>query len=123
AMLTIGIYAIAVAGGFVRVWGRDWTLSLAHYARAFAVEVADGRLIWSGGAWSSLHTTLVLAAIAAPITATLGLTAAWVLARHRFAGRATLEFCLMLTFAVPGTVLGVSYVLTYNVPPLELTGT
>jgi iron(III) transport system permease protein len=29
----------------------------------------------------------------------------------------------MLTFAVPGSVIGVAYILTYNVPPLEITGT
>jgi iron(III) transport system permease protein len=49
--------------------------------------------------------------------------AAWVLSRQRFVGRTALEFALMLTFAVPGTVIGVAYILTYNVPPLEITGT
>jgi iron(III) transport system permease protein len=29
----------------------------------------------------------------------------------------------MLSFAIPGTVVGVSYILAYNVPPIELTGT
>jgi len=29
----------------------------------------------------------------------------------------------MLSFAIPGTVIGVSYVLAYKVPPIELTGT
>ncbi len=29
----------------------------------------------------------------------------------------------MLSFAVPGTVIGVAYILTYNLPPLEITGT
>ena len=29
----------------------------------------------------------------------------------------------MLSFAIPGTVVGVSYILAFNVPPLELTGT
>jgi iron(III) transport system permease protein len=123
AALTATVYAIALAGGFVRVWGRDWTPTLEHYRRAFAIELADGGLMLTGGAWSSLRTTVVLAAVAAPVTAGLGLLAAWVLARQRFAGRVALEFALMLTFAVPGTVLGVAYVLTYNVPPLELTGT
>jgi iron(III) transport system permease protein len=28
-----------------------------------------------------------------------------------------------LTFAIPGTVLGVSYIMAFNVPPFELTGT
>ena len=29
----------------------------------------------------------------------------------------------MLSFAIPGTVIGVSYIVAFNVPPLELTGT
>ena len=33
-------------------------------------------------------------------------------------------FCVtMLSFAIPGTVIGVSYILAFNVPPVELTGT
>ncbi len=30
---------------------------------------------------------------------------------------------LMLSFAIPGTVIGVSYVLAFNLPPIEMTGT
>jgi len=29
----------------------------------------------------------------------------------------------MLSFAIPGTVIGVAYILAFNVPPFELTGT
>ena len=29
----------------------------------------------------------------------------------------------MLSFAIPGTVIGVSYILAFNVPPIEITGT
>ncbi|WP_137178589.1 iron ABC transporter permease [Roseomonas sp. AR75] len=124
AILTIVVYTMALAGAFVRVWGRDWTPTLSHFQRAFAIEwAADGRMLFSGGAWHSLFTTIQLAAIAAPITASIGLLAAWVLTRQRFAGRTALEFSLMLTFAVPGTVIGVAYILTYNIPPLEITGT
>ena len=124
AILTITVYTMALAGAFVRVWGRDWTPTLSHFQRAFALEwTADGRMLFSGGAWHSLVTTIQLAAIAAPITAGIGLLAAWLLTRQRFAGRTALEFSLMLTFAVPGTVIGVAYILTYNVPPLEITGT
>ena len=124
AILTITVYTMALAGAFVRVWGRDWTPTLSHFQRAFALEwTADGRMLFSGGAWHSLVTTIQLAAIAAPITAGIGLLAAWLLTRQRFAGRTALEFALMLTFAVPGTVIGVAYILTYNVPPLEITGT
>ena len=29
----------------------------------------------------------------------------------------------MLSFAVPGTVIGVGYILAFNIPPIEITGT
>ncbi|MFN8925587.1 MAG: ABC transporter permease [Rhodospirillales bacterium] len=123
ATLTVTVYALALAGGFVRVWGRDWTPTLSHFGRAFSVEWTDAGILWTGLAWGSLFTTIELAAIAAPITASLGLLAAWLFARQRFVGRSVLEFALMLTFCVPGTVIGVAYVLTYNIPPMEITGT
>lgn len=124
AVLTIAIYLLALAGGFVTIWGRDWTFTLGHFARAFAIDWGvNGQLIWSGGAWSSLFTTVTLAAVAAPLTAAIGIMAAWVVSRQRFVGREVLEFALMLSFCVPGTVIGVAYILTFNVPPLEVTGT
>jgi iron(III) transport system permease protein len=124
AALTIAIYVLALAGGFVTIWGRDWTFTLNHFAKAFAIDWGvNGQLIWSGGAWDSLFTTVTLAAVAAPLTAAIGILAAWVVSRQRFAGRQVLEFALMLSFCVPGTVIGVAYILTFNVPPLEVTGT
>jgi iron(III) transport system permease protein len=123
ATLTIVVYALAIAGGFVKVWGRDWTPTLSHFGRAFAVEWTERGVLWSGGAWNSFFTTVKLAAIAAPITAGIGLLAAWVLSRQQFKGKTLLEFALMLTFCVPGTVIGVAYILTYNIPPVEITGT
>jgi iron(III) transport system permease protein len=66
---------------------------------------------------------LKLSAIAAPITAAAGLLIAWLLARTEFKGQSAFEFVALLAFAIPGTVLGVSYILAFNVPPLELTGT
>jgi iron(III) transport system permease protein len=80
-------------------------------------------MVWAGTAWNSLFTTIRLAAIAAPITAAIGLLIAWLLARTQFAGQRVFEFGALLAFAIPGTVLGVSYVLAFNVPPFELTGT
>ena len=123
AAFTLMLYGFAFVGGLVKVWGRDYTPTLDHYAKAFAVERGSDGLIWTGAAWNSFWTTLKLAAIAAPLTAALGLIAAWLLVRQRFAGRAALEFATMLSFAVPGTVIGVAYVFAFNVPPIEITGT
>jgi iron(III) transport system permease protein len=48
---------------------------------------------------------------------------AYLLNRQRFAGQGAFEFITMLSFAIPGTVIGVSYIIAFNVPPIELTGT
>ena len=43
--------------------------------------------------------------------------------RQRFRGKEAFEFGTMLSFAIPGTVIGISYILAFNTPPIELTGT
>jgi iron(III) transport system permease protein len=124
---TIVVYLFAFAGGFVATWGRDYTPTFRHFITAFDLQWGNadigGGLVWAGTAWNSLFTTLKLAAIAAPLCAGLGLLISWLLARTSFRGQATFEFGALLAFAIPGTVLGVSYVLVFNVPPFELTGT
>jgi iron(III) transport system permease protein len=120
---TVVVYLFAFAGGFVKIWGRDYTFTLMHFKTAFDLQMGDHGLVWAGTAWGSLFTTITLAAIAAPICAGLGLLIAWLLARTEFKGKGWFEFSALLTFAIPGTVLGVSYILAFNVPPVELTGT
>ncbi|MFO1312640.1 MAG: iron ABC transporter permease [Burkholderiales bacterium] len=123
AIMTVALYAMALAGGFVENWGRDYTPTLRHYVKAFGIEWGPNGILWAGAAWSSFWTTLTLSAIAAPITAVLGILTAYLLTRQRFAGQAAFEFGTMLSFAIPGTVIGVSYILAFNVPPIEITGT
>ncbi len=123
AALTVVIYAMALIGGFVETWGRDYTPTLKHYVKAFGVEWGPHGLLFTGAAWDSFWTTVKLSAIAAPLTAGLGILAAYLLTRQRFVGQSAFEFGTMLSFAIPGTVIGVSYILAFNVPPIEITGT
>jgi len=120
AALAVVIYAMIFAGGFFEKWGLNHALTLRHYATAFGVALENGRLLWTGGAWSSLTTTLTIAVISAPLTATFGLAVAWLIDRQRFAGKRAFEFAAMLNFAVPGTVVGIAYIIAFNVPPVEL---
>lgn len=122
-VLTAVIYAMIMFGGFVETWGRDHSLTLRHYIDAFGVSQGDHGLVWSGGAWNSFFTTITISAVSAPLTAALGLLTAYLLVRQRFAWKEAFEFGTMMSFAIPGTVIGVSYVLAFNVPPIEITGT
>lgn len=120
---TLIVYGMIVYGGFVELWGLDHTLTFKHYITAFEIAVTEHGISWRGSAWDSFWTTLRIAATAAPLTAALGLVTAYLLVRQNFAGKGTFEFGTMLSFAIPGTVIGVAYILAFNVPPLELTGT
>ena len=120
---TLIVYLFAFAGGFVQTWGRDYTFTLNHFRTIFALEWGQFGIVWAGTAWSSFFTTFKLAAISAPMTAFVGLLIAWLLARTEFRGQSAFEFAALLAFAIPGTVLGVSYIMAFNVPPFELTGT
>ena len=120
---TVVVYLFAFAGGFVQTWGRDYTPTFKHFITAFDLQWGEVGLVWAGTAWNSLFTTVKLAAIAAPVCAGLGLLISWLLARTQFVGQKVFEFSALLAFAIPGTVLGVSYILAFNVPPFELTGT
>ena len=122
-VFTLVVYSIIVYGSFVQMWGLDYSLTFKHYITAFSFSFGDDGIIWSGSAWNSFWTTLTIALIAAPLTAAMGLIIAYLLARHNFAGKNIFEFGTMLSFAIPGTVIGVSYILAFNVPPIEITGT
>jgi iron(III) transport system permease protein len=108
---TLVIYLSVVSGGFVEIWGINNTFTLRHYR----LLIRDGM--------DALQTTLILAGVSAPLTAVVGILLAYLVVRHRFPGRGALEFTSMLSFAIPGTVIGIGYVMAFNQSPFMLTGT
>lgn len=113
AYVTLGglLYGSLVMGGLVRVWGIDHRFTTEHYRSLATV----GLPVLLDTAW--------LAALAAVPAALLGLLIAYLVTRHRFLGRGALEFCALLSYALPGTVMGIGYILAFNQGGLRLTGT
>lgn len=68
-------------------------------------------------------STMTLAGIATPIAGFVAMIGAVLVVRKQFPGKRLLEALMMTPFAVPGTLIGISYILAFNVPPIELTGT
>ena len=120
---TLVVYGMIVFGSFVELWGVRNTLTLKHYITAFSVRFTDSGILWTGAAWDSFWTTIRISAVSAPLTAAVGLITAYLLTRQSFRGKNAFEFGTMLSFAIPGTVIGVSYIMAFNVPPIEITGT
>ena len=114
-LLTVAVYGTILAGGFVEQIGRDNTPTWRYFLTAFGVDHGVGGWFLSGSAWPSFLTTAELSLIAMPITAALGVLTAYLLDRIRFRGRDLFEFATMMSFAIPGTVIGIGYILAFNV--------
>jgi iron(III) transport system permease protein len=108
-------YGMVLFGSFQTLWGVDSTLTLKNYVEMY--QVGKDYIIDS----------LSLATVATPITGIMGMFIAYLVIRKKFIGRGVMEFVAMLTFAVPGTVVGIGYILAFNqrsiMFPFVLTGT
>ena len=111
SLFILGLYILIPYGSFVNLWGIDYTPTLKHY-----------NYVISLGLKPILDTTY-LSLVSMPLTGVISMIIAVLIARKRFPGRSMVEFISMLAMAIPGTVIGMGYVLAYNGPPLILTGT
>jgi iron(III) transport system permease protein len=115
ALFIAVIYGLIPLGSFVRLWGSDWSLSLTHYAFRSTAE----------GAWP-IWNSVKLAALSGLVGTALALVTAYLIERKRVSlggGARAVEALSLLPAALPGTVIGVGYILAFNVPPIYLTGT
>lgn len=108
------MYGMVLFGSFTKQWGADHTLTISNYTGLFSAGSDNLRAIL---------TSLYLAGLATPASGLLGMIIAYLVVRKRFPGRGAMEFVSMLTFALPGTVVGIGYILAFNSPPLMLVGT
>lgn len=105
------VYGIIFWGAFTKAWGANNQFTLDNFKYIFDV----GR--------SAIRGTLTIASISTPISAVFGMVIAFLVVRKIFPGKRVMEFISLLSFAVPGTVIGIGYILAFNKPPLLLTGT
>jgi iron(III) transport system permease protein len=110
-LLVLFFYGVIVAASLVRGLGADNTLSFAHYAHVFS------------GGLKAVRDTLVIATLAMPAGGLFAVVLGFLVARTEFPGRRALEFTAMINYALPGTIVGIAYLVAFNDPPLALTGT
>ena len=123
AALTASSTSRSSFGGLVESWGRDHTPTLRHYVHAFGVTTGDHGLVWSARPGTASGPRLQISLVAAVPTAAHRPADRLAAGAPGFRLQARFEFGTMLSFAIPGTVIGIAYVLAFNVPPIELTGT
>ena len=103
--LIVLIYGTIFHGAFVRIPGVRNTFTLDHFD-----------FVINGIGSEAMRDTTTLAIIATPIAGLIGMIIACLVVRKKFAGRSMLDFGVMLGIAVPGTIIGIGYILAFNSP-------
>jgi iron(III) transport system permease protein len=104
--LIVLLYAAIIFGSFSKAWGVDYTLTLEWWKQMV-----------TRGIEAILDTTF-LSVVATPIAALTGMIIAFLVVRKRFSGKDVLDFGSNLGGAVPGTILGIGFVLAFSTPPM-----
>ncbi len=110
-MAVVLFYAVILLGAFTWVWGFDYAPTLQHFL-----------YVWQVG-FDAVTDTLVIAVLSTPASGLLAMLIAFLVVRRTFPGKGALELGSILSFALPGTVVGIGYILAFNAPPFVLTGT
>ncbi|WP_082506222.1 iron ABC transporter permease [Deinococcus sp. Leaf326] len=96
------VYGSMLFGALVKLWGFNNTFTLEHLRNL------------STGSMDVFLNTLKIAFISAVPVLMLSVVIAFLITRQKFFGRGFIELGSLLSFAVPGTVIGIGYVLALN---------
>lgn len=110
AALIVYFYALLLWASLVRAFGANNSFTLNHY-----------RVIFTEGL-PAIRDTLIIAAIGMPLGGFYGVLVGYLITRRRFPGQRAMELVAMINYALPGTIVGIGYLIAFNDPPLALTG-
>ncbi len=105
SLLILLIYGTVFVGAFTELFGINYAPTLRHF-----------QFVLMGLGSQAMMDTSKMSLIATPIAGVLGMLIAWLVVRKKFAGRGLIDFTSMLGIALPGTVLGIGYLLAFNRP-------
>jgi len=108
-LLIISCFSVILLSSITKLFMINNTFTLEHF--------------FSYTGWKALRTSFTVSSIAAALTSFASIIFSYILVRKKPKGRQLLEFIALLGFAVPGTVMGIGYILVFNRYPLMLTGT
>ncbi|GAB1825453.1 MAG: iron ABC transporter permease [Burkholderiales bacterium] len=105
------LYSIILIGSLIKVWGVDNSLTFENYHYVFTFGS------------KAIKDTLIIACVGTPIGGLLAVLIGYVTKWLKVKGHKTLETISLLNYTLPGTVVGIAYIIAFNDKPIVLTGT
>lgn len=110
AVMIIYFYALLLIASLVVAFGANNSFTLHHYEVIFTEGLP------------AIRDTLIIAAIGMPLGGFYGVLVGYLITRRNFPGRRAMELVAMINYALPGTIVGIAYLIAFNDPPVALTG-
>jgi len=116
ACLLVGVgvlyfYALLFYTSVVVALGANHAWTWQHYQVVFTAGLR------------AIRDTLVIAGAGMPLGGLYGILLGYLVAKKVFPGRQAMEIVSMINYSLPGTIVGIAYLLAFNDPPIVLTGT
>jgi iron(III) transport system permease protein len=111
ALVIAYFYVLLLYASLIVALGANYTLTLEHY-----------RVIFTEGL-KAIRDTLIIAGLAMPLGGLYGILVGYLVTKKSFPGRRTMELVSMINYALPGTIVGIAYLIAFNDRPFLLTGT
>ena len=110
AVVVVYLYALLLYASVVVALGANHAFTLQHY-----------KVIFTDGL-KAISDTLIIAGIAMPLGGLYGILLGYIVAKKQFPGRRSMELVSMINYALPGTIVGIAYLIAFNDPPIMLAG-
>jgi iron(III) transport system permease protein len=104
-------YVLLFYASVIQALGANHAWTLAHY-----------RVIFTEGL-KAIQDTLIIAIAGMPLGGLFGILVGYLVAKKPFPGRQAMEIVSMINYSLPGTIVGIAYLMAFNDPPIVLTGT
>jgi iron(III) transport system permease protein len=104
-------YLLLFYASVVVALGANHRFTLAHYHVIFT----DGL--------KAIRDTLIIAGVGMPLGGVFGILVGYLVSKKAFPGRQAMEVVSMINYSLPGTIVGIAYLMAFNDPPIVLTGT
>jgi iron(III) transport system permease protein len=111
AVAILYFYALLFYASVVVALGANHTWTWHHYQIVFTEGL------------KAIRDTLIVAGAGMPLGGLYGILLGYLVAKKVFPGRQAMEIVSMINYSLPGTIVGIAYLIAFNDPPVVLTGT
>ena len=110
-LLILYLYLLLFYASIVKAFGANYEITLKHYVVVFTEGL------------KAIKDTLIIAITGMFCGGFYGVIIGYLISKKDFISRSSMEIVSLLNYSLPGTIVGIAYLLAFNNPPIAITGT